>query len=74
VRLSALAEKEILELSRSTGFKGDMAVIARRRHNPFIKDGKVDVDAYVAFVCQFNEFINHQPKPFKQMMDKDMRL
>ncbi len=74
MRLSALAEKELLELSRSTGFKSDMAVIARGRHNPFIKDGKVDADAYVAFVCQFSEFISHQPKPFKRILDKEMRL
>jgi len=26
------------------------------------------------FVTQYNEFINHEPKPFKPMIDKVMKL
>jgi hypothetical protein len=51
-----------------------MRYLSEHRHNPFIKDGEVDVDAYIEFVQQFNEFINHEPKPFKPMIDKDMKL
>jgi hypothetical protein len=39
-----------------------------------MKAGDVDIDAYTAFVSQFNEFINHEPKKFVPMIDKDMRL
>ena len=72
--LSKAAENELCELSRSRAFKEDMEAVAAGRHNPFVKNGVVDVDAYIEFVCQFNEFISHEPKPFEPMMDKDMRL
>ena len=42
--------------------------------NPFIKDGVVDMDGYSEFVQQFNEFINHKPKQFRPMIDKEMKL
>jgi hypothetical protein len=73
-RLSKEAAEEMRELSRSEALKNDLAFVARTRHNPLIKDGVVDPDAYILFVSQFNEFINHEPKPFKPMQDKDMRL
>jgi hypothetical protein len=67
-------KKELLRLSRSKSLREDMRYLLNNRHNPFIKDGRVDVDAYIEFVTQFNEFINHEPKPFKPMVDRDMKL
>ena len=61
-------------LSGSEAFKNDLAAVAATRHNPFIKAGVADADAYIAFVTAFNEFINHEPKPFVPMIDRDMRL
>jgi len=66
------AEKELkdgLEI-----LKEEMQALRLQRHNPFIKNGKVDIDAYIEFVTEFNEFINHAPKPFEQIIDCDMRL
>ena len=40
----------------------------------FLRDGRVDVDRVLAFLTEFNEMINHQPKPFKAIIDHDMRL
>jgi hypothetical protein len=74
MKLSSEAEKELINLAESETFKNDMELLRLRWQAPFIKAGKVDVDAYIEFVQQFNEFINHQPKPFKLMIDKDMRL
>jgi len=74
MNLSQKAEKELLELARSEEFRKDMDLIKKRWHNPFIKNGEVDIDAYIEFVQQFNEFINHEPKPFRPMIDKDMLL
>ncbi|MFV1951776.1 MAG: hypothetical protein ACC630_07480 [Nitrospinota bacterium] len=71
---SKKAEKELFELSESETLKKDMEAVALQRHNPFIKNGRVDVDAYIEFVTQYNEFINHEPKPFKPMIDMDIRL
>lgn len=51
-----------------------MEIISSNRHNPFIKNGRCDVYAYLEFVTQYNEFINHEQKPFKEMVDKNMRL
>ena len=36
--------------------------------------GVVDVNAYLDFIDQYNEFIGHKLKPFKPMIDIDMRL
>jgi hypothetical protein len=74
VTLSQEAEKELRNLAHSTALKSDMAAVADSRHNPFVQNGLVDVDAYIAFVCAYNEFINHEPKPFRRIIDKDMRL
>ncbi|MBI4687432.1 MAG: hypothetical protein HY756_06595 [Nitrospirae bacterium] len=72
--LNADEKEELLRLAASSSLKEDMRYLSAHRHNPFIKDGQVDMDAYIEFVQQFNEFINHEPKPFKPMIDKDMRL
>jgi hypothetical protein len=72
--ISEGAANELLGLAKSESFKKDMEMLRLHRHNPFIKNGKVDIDAYIEFVTEFNEFINHEPKPFKPMIDKDMKL
>lgn len=74
MKISQEAAKEFLELSKSESLKKDMDVLRYQRYNPFIKEGEVDINAYIEFVTQFNEFINHQPKQFKPIIDKDMRL
>ena len=74
MNISEKASKELLELSRSGSLKNDMRIVAEQKHNPFIKNGNVDVDAYIEFVSRYNEFINHQPKPFRRMIDNDMKL
>jgi hypothetical protein len=74
MKLSENAKKELFELSQSLSFKKDMDRITTTRYNPFFSDGKVNADAYIEFVNQFNEFINHSPKPFKPMIEKEMKL
>lgn len=74
MKLSQKAEKELIELAKSESFKNDMEMLRLCWQTPFIKDGIVDVDDYIEFVQQFNEFINHEPKPFKPIIDKVMKL
>lgn len=74
MKISKRAEKELIELSRSDSLRKDMEAVRSNRHNPFLKDGKVNIDAYIEFVTQFNEFINHEPKPFRKMIDRVMKL
>jgi hypothetical protein len=72
--LSKKAGEELQDKVLSRVLRADLDAVAGSRINPFIKDGRVDVDAYIAFVSEFNEFINHQPKPFEPIKDADMRL
>jgi len=72
-----LSEKEKQEwtvLAESTSFRDDMRRLSESRHNPFLKDGRVDIDKYIDFLNEYNEFINHTPKPFKPMIDRIMKL
>ncbi|MBF0328876.1 MAG: hypothetical protein HQL10_06935 [Nitrospirae bacterium] len=66
--------EELQRLASSESMCMDMEKVAIQRHNPFIKDGKVVTDAYIEFVTQFNKFINHQPKPFAPIIEKEMKL
>jgi hypothetical protein len=72
--LSKTAEEELRALSRSQTLKNDMEAVMDSRHNPFLKAGAADADTYIAFATSFNEFINHEPKPFAPIVDRDMRL
>jgi len=74
MNLSDKSQEELLKQSQSVSFKNDMDTVAGRKHNPFIKNGRVDTEAYIEFVTQYNEFINHQPKPFRRMIDIEMKL
>ena len=48
--------------------------ISENRIDPFMKAGEPDADAYIEFVTQFNEFINHEPRLFRKIVDCRMRL
>ena len=74
MKLSEKSEKELVALGKSPELKKDMEMLRLQWQTPFIKDGIVDIDAYIEFVQQFNEFINHEPKPFKPIIEMNMRL
>lgn len=73
----ALSEKEREELrglASSSSLRDDMRRIARSRHNPIMVNGEADMDKFIEFLDQYNAFINHEPKPFKPMIEKFMKL
>ena len=75
--MAAISERErqeLLRLAESTSLKEDMEYLSSHRHNPALVNGVVDMDRLIEFVTQFNEFINHRPKPFKKMTDIIMLL
>ncbi len=74
MKITEKTKKELLEISQSFSMKKDMQKVVSNRLNPFIRDGKVDRDAYIEFVSQFNEFINHAPKTFRPIIDRIMKL
>lgn len=72
--LSEEERQDMLRLAGCPDLKRDMELIVSGRHNPLLVNGAVDMDRLLDFLTQYNEFINHQAKPFKQMLDSDMRL
>jgi hypothetical protein len=74
MKISMPAAEELSDLSNSESLRRDIEILRENRHNPFIKDGKPDIEAFLEFVTSFNEFINHRPKPFKPMRDREMKL
>ena len=72
--ISKQEKEEMLRLAASSSLREDMEYLAANRHNPVIINGKIDLDRLIEFLTQFNEFINHKPKLFKQMIDKVMKL
>lgn len=67
-------KKELKSLADSSKFRKDMTHLERLAHNPFVLNGAVDIDKFMIFLTEFNQFINHSPKIFRKIIDRDMRL
>lgn len=65
---------ELVDLAQSSSLKEDMRQLASMKHNPFIIDNEVDIDRWILFLNEYNEFINHKPKPFQPIIDRVMKL
>ena len=72
--LSEKEREEMLRLAASSSLRDDMAYLVSHRHNPVLVNGVVDMDRLLDFLNEFNEFINHEPKPFVPMIEKEMKL
>ncbi len=74
MKLSEEAKKELRASAQSTKLRDDLTKVARNRINPFLVNGQVDMDRLLTFLDECNEFMGHKRKPFRPMIDKDMRL
>jgi hypothetical protein len=72
--ISIKEQEELRRLAQSSSLENDMKYIAAHRHNPLIVEGNVDLDRLLTFLTEYNEFINHNPKPFKPIIDRIMKL
>ncbi|MFH1779142.1 MAG: hypothetical protein ABH847_03810 [Candidatus Omnitrophota bacterium] len=72
--LSNEEKQELLKVAKSAKIKADFRKLSKNRINPFIINGDVDMDLLVEFLTECNAFINHTPKPFRKIIDRDMRL
>jgi len=72
--LSEKEKQELLETVRSQSMREDMRHLTTNRQNPLLNNGKVDLDGFIEFLNGYNEFINHQLRPFKPMIDRLMKL
>jgi len=52
----------------------DFLVMKRNRNNPFVKNGKVDLDIYLQFLNEVNEFMGHPVKKFVPITGKNFKL
>lgn len=69
------AEKEELRnTAGSESLRYDMKRLRCSRRGFFGPDGAVDADRVLDFLLAFNEFINHTPKRFRPIVDRDMKL
>lgn len=73
-RLSEQEKEELRRLAKSTQLREDMQRVAANRHNPFVKDGRVDIEAWLEFLNEYNAFIGHAPKPFRPLIERIMKL
>ncbi len=67
-------KEELPRLAQAATLKNDMRYLNEHRHNPLLVNGKVDIDRWITFLSEYNEFINHSPKPFRQIIDRIMKL
>ncbi|MBI5418204.1 hypothetical protein HZA55_09735 [Candidatus Poribacteria bacterium] len=67
-------KKELLYFSKSSSLKKDMNYLSLNKYNPIFVNGKADMDKFIDFLTQYNEFINHKPKLFRPIIDNDMKL
>jgi len=72
--ISEQERRDMLRLAESSSVRKDMEYLSEHRHNPVLVNGAFDMDRLIEFLSQFNEFINHQSKPFRPMIEKDTRL
>ena len=67
-------KQELKRLADSSKFRNDMEHLSEKPHNPFVLNDAVDIDKFMIFLTEFNQFINHNLRPFHKIIDTDMRL
>lgn len=72
--LSDQDKKELLEMAHSRQMREDFRIMVSNRHNPFLVNGVVDLDKFIDFLNDYNEFIDHISRPFRKIIDKKMLL
>lgn len=72
--LSLEDKRELLEMAHSAQIRDDYRKMEQHRHNPFLVNGAVDVDRFIDFLNEYNDFFGHKKRQFVKIIDKDMRL
>lgn len=71
-RLNESEKKELKELAFSTALRADMAKAAKTRREPAGREASLD--EFMAFLKIYNGFVNHQPRQFRKIEGKDIRM
>ena len=64
----------MLEMAHSTQIREDYRKMEQHSHNPFLVNGRVDLDKFIDFLNEYNDFFGHKKRQFSKIIDKDMRL
>lgn len=72
--LSSEQKEELLVTARSSKLKKDLEQVSKKRYNPFVINGQIDIDRYLTFLNEYNLFVDHRPRPFRKIIAKDIRL
>jgi hypothetical protein len=67
-------KQELLQMAESEELRTDMRRVRHARKTPFVHNRRIDLDAYIEFLDAFNAFVNHRHKPFKPMIEVNMKL
>jgi len=73
-KLSKKEKEELQRVAASVLFRKDMQHLSANRFNPLIEGQTINMDRLLIFLTEYNEFINHTPKPFKPIIDRIMKL
>jgi hypothetical protein len=74
VALTDQEKEELLHLAQSPRLKEDMKWLSANAYNPFMVDGRIDVDKWLTFLNGYNEFVGHARKPLKWIVERVMKL
>ena len=71
-KLNKKEKEELQRVAASTLLRKDRQHLSANRFNPIMDGQKIDMDRLLDFLTEYNEFINHTPKPFKPIkLDQD---
>jgi len=73
-KISKKEKKELRQAADSALLRKDMQYLADKRFNPLIDGQNINMDSLLVFLTEYNEFINHSPKPFRPIIDRIMKL
>ena len=73
-KLSKKEKEELQQVAASASLRKDMRYLSENRFNPLMDGNVINMDRLVDFLTEYNEFINHIPKPFKPIIDRIMKL
>ncbi|HCJ66890.1 MAG TPA: hypothetical protein DHV62_06070 [Elusimicrobia bacterium] len=73
-KLTEEEKNELKKIVKSSKLRDDLRKIAKNRYNPFIINRKMDLDRLLTFLTEYNHFINHVPKPFHKIVDKNNKF
>ena len=73
-KISKKEKKELRQGADSALLRKDMQYLADKRFNPLIEGQNINMDRLLVFLTEYNEFINHAPKPFRPIIDRIMKL